>query len=220
MTRLIITRHGQSIANAERRFAGHSDFDLSEIGQQQAELVADYICQNEKIDVIYSSDLKRAFNTALPTATRLGMDIIPTTALREIFAGEWEALTTDEIAETYTADFDVWKNQYAKSRCTGGESTAEVYARAIATVADIAGKHDGKTVLVSTHATLVRALSAYALGLSADQAGDISFTHNASINIFTYEDGRLLPEKLNIIEHLGDNVTGVHKSFCKDPKGK
>ena len=43
MTRLIITRHGQSIANAERRFAGHSDFDLSDMGKQQAELVADYI---------------------------------------------------------------------------------------------------------------------------------------------------------------------------------
>ena len=51
MTRFIVTRHGQSIANAECRFAGHSDFDLSEIGKQQAELVADYLCKNFKIGV-------------------------------------------------------------------------------------------------------------------------------------------------------------------------
>ncbi len=70
MTRLIITRHGQSIANAQYRFAGHSDFDLSEIGHKQAELAAEYISKNFTVDYIYSSDLLRAYNTALPTAKR------------------------------------------------------------------------------------------------------------------------------------------------------
>ena len=108
MTRLIITRHGQSIANAQLRFAGHSDFDLSETGHTQAALVAKYLCENLHIDAIYSSDLLRAYNTALPTARALGMDIIPSTALREIFAGEWEGHTTDEIAAYYAEDFGVW----------------------------------------------------------------------------------------------------------------
>lgn len=213
MTRLVITRHGQSIANAERRFAGHSDFDLSELGHRQAKLTSEFICSHEKIDVIYSSDLKRAYNTALPTAERLGMEIIATEELREIFAGEWEALTTDEIAEMYPEDFGVWKNDYAASRCTGGESTAEVYRRVLPTIDKIARENEGKTVLVSTHATLVRALSAYSLGLDETRTGEIPFTHNASVNIFTYEDGKLIPERLDIIEHLGDIVTGVHKSF-------
>lgn len=215
MTRLIVTRHGQSIANAEYKFAGHSDFDLSELGKQQAELSSRYICENEKIDVIYSSDLSRAYNTARPTAEKLGMEIIPTTALREIFAGEWEGRTTAELAVEYAEDFDVWKNDFAHSRCTGGESVTEVYARTVATVKEIAEAHDGETVLLSTHATIVRSMCAYALGLSAEQVGDIPFTHNASINIFTYENGKLTPEKLDIIEHLGDIVTGVHKSFMK-----
>ena len=215
MTRLIITRHGQSIANAQFRFAGHSDFDLSDVGHAQAELAAEYISKKFKIDYIYSSDLLRAYNTALPTAKRLGLEIIPTTSLREIFAGEWEGLTTDEIAVKYTEDFDIWKNDYARSRCTGGESTAEVYERAYRAVVDIASKHDGQTLLLSTHATMVRALCARAMGLSAEQTGDIPFTHNASINLFTYDNGRLIPDELNIIEHLGDTVTGVHRSFSK-----
>lgn len=215
MTRLVITRHGQSIANAEYRFAGHSDFDLSELGHRQAERTADYICANEKIDIIYSSDLKRAYNTAVPTAKRLGMEIIPTEELREIFAGEWEGRTTMELAEVYPEDFGVWKNDYANSRCTGGESTAEVYRRVVKTVSRIAEEHDGQTVMLSTHATLVRALSAYSQGLDETRVGEIPFTHNASVNIFIYDNGRLIPEKLDIIEHLGDIVTGVHKSFSK-----
>ena len=215
MTRLIITRHGQSIANAQLRFAGHSDFDLSDVGHAQAALVAKYLCENEHIDAIYSSDLLRAYNTALPTAKTLGMDIIPSTALREIFAGEWEGHTTDELAVSYAEDFAIWKNSYASSRCTGGESTAEVYRRVTRTVEEIARRHDGQTVLISTHATMVRALSAYALGLDETRVGEIPFTHNASINIFTYENGKITPERLDIIEHLGDSVTGVHKSFRK-----
>ena len=215
MTRLIITRHGQSIANAECRFAGHSDFDLSELGYAQAELVGDYIASNFKIDCIYSSDLLRAYNTAVPTSKRLGLPIIPTTELREIYAGIWEGLTTDEIEEKYGRDFAVWRNDYANSRCTEGESTKEVYARVLATVRRLAEKHDGETVMLSTHATLVRALCAHAGGLDDSRVGEIPFTHNASINVFTYEDGRLIPERLNIIEHLGDMVTGVHRSFGK-----
>ena len=215
MTRLIITRHGQSIANAEKRFAGHSDFDLSDTGRKQAELAADYIAKNFKIDVIYSSDLLRAFNTAVPSAKRLGLEVIPYKPLREIFAGEWEGRTTDDLAIEYEKDFGVWKNDYASSRCTGGESTAEVYRRVTATVEEIAKKHDGQTVMLSTHATVVRAIQAYSMGLDETRVGEIPFTHNASINVFVYENGKLSPENVNIVEHLGDIVTGVHRSFSK-----
>ncbi len=215
MTRLVITRHGQSIANAENKFAGHSDFDLSELGHRQAKLTADYICENEKIDIIYSSDLKRAYNTARPTAERLGMQINATEELREIFAGDWEGMTTTDIEAQYAEAWGVWKNDYAASRCTGGESTAEVYRRIIPTVKRIAEQHDGQTVLLSTHATVVRALSAHALGLDETKVGEIPFTHNASVNVFLYDGEKLIPERLDIIEHLGDVVTGVHKSFKK-----
>ena len=215
MTRLIVTRHGQSIANAERRFAGHSDFDLSEIGKKQAVLVADYLCKNFKIDAIYSSDLLRAYNTARPTADRLGIAIIPMTSLREIRAGKWEGHTTDDIQAIYTEDFEVWKNDYANSRCTDGESTAEVYDRAYKAICKIAEENDGNTVYVSTHATLLRALCLRSQGFSAKQAGMVPFSDNAAICIFDFEDGKLYPIKLNITEHLGDVITKVHRSFTK-----
>ena len=55
MTRLIMIRHGQSVANYEHRFAGHSDFDLTDLGRRQAECAATYLRRiGEKPDAIYS----------------------------------------------------------------------------------------------------------------------------------------------------------------------
>ena len=76
MTRIILVRHGQSEANANFIFAGHSDFPLTEFGHAQAKLVAEYLAKNEKIDAIYSSDLKRAYYTAVPTSELLGIEIV------------------------------------------------------------------------------------------------------------------------------------------------
>lgn len=215
MTRFIITRHGQSLANAQCRFAGHSDFDLSDLGHYQAALVADYLTKKFQIDAIYSSDLLRAYNTAVPTADRLGIKILPSTGLREIFAGEWEGHTTDYLAEAFPAEFDIWKNDYANSRCTGGESTREIYVRAYEEICRIAAENEGRTVYVSTHATMLRALSARALGLSEAEVGSIPFAHNAAICTFSFDSGTLTPIELNITEHLGDSITGVHRSFVK-----
>ena len=129
MTRLIITRHGQSIANAQFRFAGHSDFDLSDVGHAQAELAAEYISKKFKIDYIYSSDLLRAYNTARPIAEKLNMDIIATQRFREIRAGLWEGLTFAEIAEKFPMEYGVWKDNFSMAKCPEGESAEEVYKR-------------------------------------------------------------------------------------------
>lgn len=178
-------------------------------------MVADYLCESFKIDAIYSSDLLRAFNTALPTAERLNIRITPLTSLREIRAGKWEGHTTDDLQVMYPEDFDVWKNDYANSRCTGGESTAEVYERAYRAICDIAEGNDGKTIYVSTHATLLRSLCLRSQGYSASEAGAIPFSHNAAICVFDFDGGILTPVRLNVTAHLGDSITGVHHSFTK-----
>ena len=203
MTRIIIMRHGQSLANAERLFAGHSDFDLSELGHKQAEYGARYLIKREKIDVIYSSDLLRAYHTACPVARAYDLPIIKDTGLREIYAGDWESLSLTEISQRYPNDFAVWRGDYANARPTGGESTVEVYERVIPHVLELAKKHEGETILLATHATVTRAFTAYALGFSAAETGMIpTFPKNASINIFTYDNGRVSAEETDMTEHL------------------
>ncbi len=213
MTRLIIVRHGQSEANARFIFAGHSDFDLTDFGRVQAKLVAEYLSKNENVDSIYSSDLLRAYNTAVPTSEALGIPIIKEEGLREVFAGLWEAKETDYIAEKYPDDFNCWRNNYSKVRCTGGEAISEVYDRIVPVICNIARENDGKTVLIATHATVVRSFNAYAMGYKNDETGNSPAALNASISIYTMDGDKVVDSKFNIVEHLGDMVSRVPTKF-------
>jgi broad specificity phosphatase PhoE len=206
MTRIIMIRHGQSLANAQSRFAGHSDFDLSELGRKQAELAAKYLCEKEQIDVIYSSDLLRAHNTALPFSKAYGLPINDREGLRELFAGDWEGRTIDDIKQRYAEDFRVWREDFSNARCTGGESVGEMYERMIREVLCLARENDGKCILLATHATPIRVTEAYSRGLSADRVHEVPFVRNSAMNIFEYDGNTLRPVKTNITEHLDDSL--------------
>lgn len=204
MTRLILIRHGQSVANEQNRFAGHSNFDLTDLGRKQAELAGKYLYKNYSADAIYASDLKRAYHTSLPAARLFGLESHKDKELREIFAGEWETLTIDEIIDQYGEDFSIWKSDMGASRCTDGESVAELYDRVCAELLRIAKKHDGETVLIFTHATPIRVFECMASGHGAEYASKINFTKNASINIFEVKDGVPTLVEKNIVDHLAD----------------
>ena len=209
MTKLILIRHGQSVANAQQRFAGHSDFDLTELGRKQAALAAKYIAENFKVDAIYASDLLRAYNTAVPSSELLGIPIQKCEGLREVYAGKWESMTFADIEETFKEDFGVWRNNFSYARCTGGESIFELYDRVCSQILSIAKENDGKCVLIATHATPIRVFETMSRGLDAKHVGDINFVCNASINIFNVEDGMPSVDTLNITDHLAGNITEV-----------
>ena len=211
MTRLILIRHGFSMANATGRFAGHSDFPLSDIGHEQAKLAAEYLFANEKIDKIYASDLARAYETATPTAEKFGLPVIPEPRLREIYAGRWEGMKFDEIPNQYPEDWAVWKGDIARSRCTEGESAAELFSRVTAAVIDLAAKNDGKCILLASHATPLRAVECFVAGKTADSLGEFNFPPNASIQYYRYENGRLIAERLNVTDHLDGLLTALPK---------
>ena len=92
MVKVVFIRHGETEWNADGRYQGQSDVALSDTGRAQAALLADHF-PVEKIDVIYSSDLVRAFDTALAVAGRFGLPVHREPAFREISFGDWEGLT-------------------------------------------------------------------------------------------------------------------------------
>jgi broad specificity phosphatase PhoE len=196
-------RHGFSVANSEKRFAGHSDFPLTDIGRLQAEKCAEAL-KDERIDAIYASDLKRAYDTAVPVARSHSLDIIPHKGLREIYAGEWEGKTFDELSEIYADSYGVWKEDNGRAHCDSGERVSELSSRVLSTLEEIASKHDGETVCIATHATPIRAVCTAAAGLGSDDMGKIKWTVNASISIFEYENGRFRAVAVSMADHLGE----------------
>lgn len=201
MTRLIVIRHGFSESNAVRRFTGQADIPLSAVGREQAARVADYLCANEHIDAIYASDLCRAVDTVAPTAARLGLSVCPEPAFRETDVGRWTGRIYEEVEENdrelmarHKADPDV--------PCPDGECNRQVFDRVCAAVHRIARQHPDQTVVIATHAMPARCIEALSTGHTVEQIREHRVAPNASIRIYTYENGQLCSTGPNIVSHL------------------
>lgn len=210
-TRFIIIRHGFSEANSRQLFAGHSEFPLTEIGKIQAKRCAEAL-KGEKIDAIYSSDIGRAYETAGPIAASHSLPIIKCEGLREIYAGEWEGLSFEELNRDYAESFWIWRTDLGRACPDGGESVADLFHRIIATLGEIAAENEGKTVCITTHATPVRAVTVAAMGGGAHDMSKVEWTPNASINLFEYENGKISAIYTDRADHLGDICTSLPKN--------
>jgi probable phosphoglycerate mutase len=100
VTTFVLARHGETDWNREGRWQGHADPPLNETGRRQARELADRLA-DMPLDAIYSSDLRRAFETAEIVAARKGMAPQPVASLREVDVGSWSGLTRAEIAERF-----------------------------------------------------------------------------------------------------------------------
>ncbi len=212
MTNLIFVRHGESLANKEDVCIGHTDLDLSEKGRVQAQLTAEYIISNFEVDKIYSSDLKRAYNTAKAVADKLSISVMADQNLRELYFGEWENRKISDLVDN-EEEFKVWRNDISKTKCPGGETVAHMYDRILSAVEKIAKENDGKTVLIVSHGTPIRAMECVCMGKDIEYMKNISWVANASVSTATYEDGIF-----NIIEfsqdsHMGELVTNLPPSI-------
>lgn len=213
MTTLIFVRHGQSQSNLEKRFSGQHDPKLTELGHLQAEATANYL-QDLGIEKIYSSDLARAYETAEHTAFRLGLEIIPSTRLREINAGDWEGKLYTTLMEEFPEGYHRWLTDLGRAHPEGGESVQELNARVRAEIKRIRTENRGKCVAIFTHATPVRMLACGWFGIPSEDAVKVPFCTNASISIVEYEDdGSFRLVKYGYDEHQGDLVTQFPKGL-------
>ena len=206
-TTLIIVRHGESEANGNKIFAGHLDIPLSQRGLQQAELTARYIQENYNVDAVYASDLQRAYHTALPIAKAFDLEVVKTERLREVFAGLWQGQSFDVLENKYARSYWIWRHDIGKGHPDGGESVAEVSQRVWDAVQEIAKREQGKTVVIATHATPIRALLCRMEGKDLADMKDVGWVSNASVSIVRVEDGRWRLEQKSVDVHLADLKT-------------
>lgn len=201
-TQLYLIRHGESDGNYRRAFLGHTNLDLTPKGHEQAENTALYL-NDIHTDIIYSSDLLRAYNTAMHTARLKGMEIITNKNLREIYAGEWENKSFDELCSQYPEEYGLWKDNIGVAHCSGGESVQELRERIADEIFSIAKENEGKTVFIFTHATPIRTFRAECEGLPPEEMKNIPWVGNASVTHAEYENG-----KMRIIEYGTDYFQG------------
>ncbi len=205
-TDLILIRHGYSESNRGDWYTGHTDVALTDVGIMQAEKCAEALA-GRRIDALFASDLKRTQQTAAPIARLTGLPVQLRRELREINGGEWEHQPFDQLRKRYPEAYGIWCRDIGRAACPGGESVAEMAARILTAVGKIAEEYAGKTVCIVTHATPLRAICTKAAGLPIEDMAHIPWVRNASINYFTYEDGRLTAVSTDNVDHLGEYAT-------------
>jgi broad specificity phosphatase PhoE len=162
VTTLLLARHGETDWNRQRRWQGHADPPLNELGRTQAQAMAPALASRE-VAAIYSSDLRRANETAQIVAAALSLPVTADPELREIDVGEWSGLTTPEIETRFP---DGWERHRAgEDGWEQGETHAAMQRRIVAAATRIAAGHRSETILLVIHGGTIRALLAHADGV-------------------------------------------------------
>jgi broad specificity phosphatase PhoE len=137
---IVLVRHGATDWNVEGRCQGATDRELSELGIRQAENIAAQLAR-ESIDIVYSSDLKRARRTAEMISEPHRLPVLIEEEIRELDHGELEGLTFEEIKRGYPEFLERWRSEPAEIRVPGGERLADVAARAWSGLNRIVDRH-------------------------------------------------------------------------------
>jgi phosphoserine phosphatase len=166
VTIILLARHGQSDWNATRRWQGHADRPLTEKGRAQATALAERLAHIE-LDAVYSSDLRRAADTARVVAEAQGVELVQRPELREVDVGAWSGLTREEAEERFPDGFARWREGFPG--WDDGEDYDEMAQRVTKAVVEIAHAHEGGRALVVSHGGPIRALHAAALGLDVHE---------------------------------------------------
>lgn len=204
-TTLMLVRHCQATGNKDRTFQGRTDCDITEMGGEQLDLLAEKM-RAVPLDAIYSSPLKRARLTAEAVGRfhDLPMKIEP--RLAEIDAGKWEKMSWVDIERTFPHEFELWCERPDEFVAPSGESMREVYDRALEAVRSIVEQNAGKAVAVVSHGCTIRAIASWAYG-GIEKMSEVTFCDNTGV--CTLEVGAdMQPNmlKFNDVSHLREDM--------------
>jgi probable phosphoglycerate mutase len=179
--RLILIRHGESLANAEGRLQGHLDIPLSDRGCRQAERLGERLTPLG-IDALYTSPLRRANETAVIIGVRLGLALEERAALMERNVGELEGLTREEIIARFPHYMPA-RTETRRVEISGFEQDGEFAQRVMQCLTTIIEAHPQQTVAVLTHGGVIFSFCRQTLEMPTVRPGPFAID-NGSITIF------------------------------------
>ena len=184
----MLWRHGQTVWNAEHRFQGQSDIPLDETGQAQAERAARLLAALRP-DLIVSSDLSRAAQTAAPLARLTGLEVTLDKDLRERHGGRWEGLTDTEIRTRYPVEHANWTPPDGEPSPVVADRVAGALYRIAEAAAGTENAEPGLAVVVS-HGAALRLGMSRLLGMPDELFGVLGPLSNCSWSVLGRRHGR------------------------------
>ncbi|MFG1699147.1 bifunctional RNase H/acid phosphatase [Nonomuraea sp. NPDC049309] len=201
-TSLLLLRHGETELSVERRFSGRGDAELTASGLAQASAAAERLAREPyRLDVIVSSPLKRARQTAQAVAERTGLDVEVWDDLREADFGAWEGHTFTEVQRRWPAELNAWLSD-PDAAPPGGESFAETARRVRAARERLIERYEGRTVLAVSHVTPIKMLLQDALTAPLQAIYRMHLDLACLSLIEYYADGPAVVKGFNDTAHL------------------
>ncbi|WP_294351190.1 histidine phosphatase family protein [uncultured Clostridium sp.] len=199
MTEIYLTRHGQTLWNLEKRLQGQGDSPLTDKGIKGAKLLGKRL-EEIKLDVIYTSPIKRALETAKLIKGERNITLIEEKGLMEINFGDYEGHTEEEMLE-------IGKGQEISKIFNGemdvvppkGESLRMVYSRVKDTLDEILSREKGKKILIVTHGTTLKTIVSY---FREDNEIYHEIMGQATLTKVIEKDGKFTFEYINNGDHL------------------
>ncbi len=198
-TEIILIRHGETEWNSQKRMQGHSNSDLSLVGQAQIQALGQWM-KNVPFDLIYSSDSLRAKQTAEAITQFSGHELQFDQRLREKNLGVFEGLTSEEARERHPEVFRLFKTAGSTYVIDEGESTQQLQDRALEIVNEIRIKHPEERVLLVTHGGFIRVVMKHSLGLSLETPTRF-LIRNTGVFRLVWED-KWLVSQMGGVSHL------------------
>lgn len=196
MTRLYLIRHGQVVGHEQRRYNGHADVALTDLGVEQYHQLKDRLADT-RISACYSSDLTRCRIGAGIICEQFSIEPVHRSELREVNIGIWEGRTWQEIKSRWP---DAWQSRLddlVHYRVPQGENLLDVHTRLMPVVHEILERHRGQEILLVGHGGVNRIILLDVIGAPLANMFNIEQSYGCLNIIDYYADGRATVKLLN-----------------------
>ena len=203
MTELLLIRHAQAQAGPTRHWLGWSDPPLTATGRVQAQAVARRLSlETGPITAIYTSPLRRAFQTAQSIGEALRIRPAPIVQLKEIHFGQLEEVTLEGMETRFPILYVRWQDKTDMSfQWPGGERRADFFLRAAGACVGILERHPHEKVVVVAHGGTIRACLAHLVPEQCEEWWTYSLDNTGLNRIHTSGSSARLVA-LNDVKHL------------------
>ncbi|WP_218964131.1 histidine phosphatase family protein [Priestia megaterium] len=202
MLNLYLVRHGQTEWNVQKRMQGWENSNLTELGKRNA------IALGEKLkavtfDAVYTSTSGRTIETAKLIMGNQNLHIESDKNLREMFLGEWEGKTDEELKALYPQQYNNFWEQPADYKPFNGETFEELNNRVILVLQNIIANHKRGNVLVVSHSVFLKSLMMYVKGREVKDLWAPPYVRDTSLTIVKIKDNTYKVVAEGDVTHLG-----------------
>lgn len=200
---ITLVRHGQSTYNASGHAQGQGQVPLSELGHQQARLLARHWPFDGHVDAIYSSDLLRCRQTVAPLAERMALPVYYDARFRELDVGVWQDLSFTEIREQHADSYAAHFADPYRVPIPGGEDRTMLAERVVAGLSDVLAAHlEGHAVIVMHGGPILEIIRHFRLWDYVPFSGDEPPVYNTSRATIQFTDGEVVFVNPPDVTHL------------------